>query len=612
MTAFVLTAQHSIEHLLPVSALLTGSAVTVFEGTSGLLPAIDQATAQARVEGDTRARCVLWIFDQTTFVTYASALADRANDLEINLCLRRRGSSLSEATALEALSLGGFRFQLWTIRPNADAWRSLTGEKGLTVLPLVPGEGLAEASVTDSPHWEISAANKILIPVDPDHREQGTQSQPFSLPPLITAARRGAARPDCRSAPLDAQDLTELVWRLRQQDHAALQPENTPRTEASDHALEVLFFIPNGMGLGHLSRTLAVAKALETQLGLAPHQIGFWSYSLASALIQQAGYRIIPRQTAKQLGIDGNRWEARETEDLQAYLAARRPRRIIIDHATLETAIMESLETLTFPCVKIWLRRAFWRKTHTAPGFGPISRFDAIITPGDLSGASDPGPLRRFSQLPYGSRSLDHQTPHFHAAPVVLGRDSPPVPLQRTRFRLGNIGKRPVLVSLGGAGLLAYPELMTALERAAVNHRIALSWILPPLAPGGLLHRLNPRVSSILPFVFPLAPHLKHGAGTILGGGYNSCHEAMLTSDKPVLFVPNEDTARDDQTSRVAHLVKQGWAHQIALSDPAPWDQQLDAFFAEVRSNRPAPRPPIDRLPNGAVQIAKFIRDLTP
>ena len=198
------------------------------------------------------------------------------------------------------------------------------------------------------------------------------------------------------------------------------------------------------MGLGHLSRTLAVAKALETQLGLAPHQIGFWSYSLASALIQQAGYRIIPRQTAKQLGIDGNRWEARETEDLQAYLAARRPRRIIIDHATLETAIMESLENTHLSLREDLAAPHFLAQKPTRH---PVSdRFLALMPlshpatclalPTRDRCAGSPN-----SPMAAAPSTIRHRTsmlrPSFWAETVHRS------PLPRTRFRLGDIRETP-------------------------------------------------------------------------------------------------------------------------------------------------------------------------
>ena len=594
MTAFVLSSHHHSEHLLPLAQVLIKQDILVFRGFEGLAAALAE---------DTQKRA-LWIFDQSTFLVHAKELAQWSERIELNICLRRRGSPYAIDTTCMTVLEGGFAFRLWTLQ-QAGFSHDLGSMGSVDVQSLLPNNTFDTEKDEDedeaNPRYQITETGLLLAPLDPDGPRK---AQAFAVPPLVLAARRGEPRPDCAAAKPDDRDLVHAVWALRHEDRDALRHDS--------RELEVLFCIPNGLGLGHLSRTLAVAQALEQKLALAPDQIGFWSYSLASTLIAEAGYRVIPRQTAKQLGIDEHKWATWEGEELRSYLAQRRPRRVIIDHSSLEKTIMGSLEDLPFPCQKFWLRRAFWRTSFPPPTFTQVSRFDAIITPGDLSGENDSGPLGSFARSAFGTHSRHFDTAHFHAAPIVLGRQSPALPVPEAGRGWPLFRRRRCLVSLGGAGMLAYPDLISSLESAARANGIRLSWILPPLTPSQLQHRLDPSVSTVLPFLFPLAPYLASFDAIILGGGYNSCHEAMLMTDRPCLFVPREDPNKDDQVSRVAHLVEQNWAQQLLLSEPENWNEHLASFFATVQSGAASPRPDTAKIPDGAEQVAAFVESLSP
>lgn len=593
MTALILSSHHGNEHLLPLAYALVAEDFVVLRGIDGL--------AAALANDDQKQK--LWIFDQATFLAHASDLVRWSERIELNLCLRRRGGSHLIDTTVAMLIKSDFSFRVWTLQ-HSEFTIQVDGEGSVTARSLLPENSAPLKADNSAPRYQVAIGSLLIEPADPDKPNQPQKAQAFAIPPLVIAARRGEPLPDCTGATADERDLVHAVWALRDKDRQALQQER--------RELEVFFCIPNGLGLGHLSRTLAVAQALEHKLGLAPEQIGFWSYSLASTLIAEAGYRVTPRQTAKQLGIDGQKWAVWEGEELQSYLAQRRPRRVIIDHSGLETTIMGSLEDLPFPCQKIWLRRAFWRNTFPAPTFTQVSRFDAVITPGDLSGVKDNGPLGSFARSAFGTLSRHFNTPHLHTAPVVLGRNSPAQTVPSAQSRWPWPRRRSCLVSLGGAGMLTYPELITTLENTARANRVQLNWILPPLTPSQLQHRLDPRVSSVLPFLFPLAPYLPNFDAMILGGGYNSCHEAMLTTDHPCLFIPREDPTKDDQGRRVEHLVEQNWAKHVSLSQPETWDDQLLAFFSTVKSGSKSQRPHLAEIPDGAEQIASFLEGLTP
>ena len=585
MNAIVLAPLAGVELLLPTVELWLGRDTPIVHDAADLRALVDERRAIAPEN-----QVPVWVFHQTNLLAWADRLLDLAEDIEVNLLLHEtRDASLNTKQAVDVLQLSGLTHQLWTLNEDSSDHAVKSLPKLLDGQSM-SGEGPATLRVTGDRRIHLAKADAVS---EDDH-----PSQAFSLSPLLAAARRNEALPDLGEAPTDEAALTRFVW------HLAGLPSSKQPTKPDD--LAVLFFVPNGIGLGHVSRTLAVARAMEQRLGLDPQSIAFWSYSQAIGFVQSAGYRIIPRQTAKQLGLKPDRWSVREAQELEAFLRLRRPQQIIVDHSNLDPHLMRALDAVSFPCRKIWLRRAFWREGQQPPTFAQVSRFDAVITPGDLAGQDDPGPLSAFSAQPFDHHSDDFGTPHYHAGPVVLGRDVSVA--KRFRFKPG----RKCLVSLGGAGLREHPEIVSSLEKAARAVSVRLSWLLPPLAGTALRHRLSAEVSEVLAGLFPLAPHLGDFDGLILGAGYNAVHEAMLVSDRPCLLIPTVDGQRDDQLARARSVENKGWAKVLTLKQPQAWPGLMEPFFRQVKAGEKATRPPASDVPSGEDQIARYLEGLTP
>ena len=106
---------------------------------------------------------------------------------------------------------------------------------------------------------------------------------------------------------------------------------------------------------------------------------------------------------------------------------------------------------------------------------------------------------------------------------------------------------------------------------------------------------------------FPLSPGSARLTWRSSASGYNSFHE-LLRFGIPTLFIPNQDTALDDQLARAEFAADRGLAHmlrRIRVDEAIPLlDDLLDRGQAMVGNV-----PSVDRG-NGAVAAAVHLRTL--
>ncbi|HEX6339274.1 MAG TPA: glycosyltransferase, partial [Jiangellaceae bacterium] len=66
---------------------------------------------------------------------------------------------------------------------------------------------------------------------------------------------------------------------------------------------------------------------------------------------------------------------------------------------------------------------------------------------------------------------------------------------------------------------------------------------------------------------YPLSRHYNAFDVAVSAAGYNSFHE-LLRFGVPTLFLPNLDTALDDQRTRARYAADRGWAHCLDKPEP--------------------------------------------
>lgn len=313
----------------------------------------------------------------------------------------------------------------------------------------------------------------------------------------------------------------------------------------------IILATSNGVGMGHLARASAIAKAMKPQANPIIVSMAGGVAEISDALNISAEY--IP-------GKDRN-WMARAKWDL--YLRDRLV--ALIDETNAKVLTFDGVvpyagviaARIARPNVKlIWIRRGLWqKKIHRFALPLQSKAMDLIIEPGDFAFAYDHGPTSKRKDA-------------IRTAPVSLYQASEALDRKESRELLGLDQNRPaVLVQLGtGAddanekmtaalkGLLDWPGLQVVLTKEPIDKSGK------SLAPAGL----DIKVVRY----FPLAKVLAAFDAGICATGYNGVHE-LLSAALPTVLVSNI-RGMDDQEARAKWCHDNGFAlraNQAELAD---------------------------------------------
>ncbi|WP_435258398.1 hypothetical protein ACSBLW_01025 [Thioclava sp. FR2] len=361
-----------------------------------------------------------------------------------------------------------------------------------------------------------------------------------------------------------------------------------------------LIVVPNGVGLGHLTRMMAIADELMAEKGAG--RIEFWSFSQAAGVIDRAGYPVHLRHSVKLLGCNVDDWHFWEKADLVQTLRRLKPRAVLVDGSELDLSVIEAIrDPLCGAPDLVWVRRGMWNKRSSRVTLGGAQYATSVLVPGDLAEAVDDGPTVDVDPLTQGLSTT------WKTAPVILSLGNEPMArtdaksaLKISRFKF----RKTCLVSLGGDAFDLLGRLTEDIRDAAHEARVDLIWAQSPLAPVPDILAGLPNVRKI----YPLGRFLNAFDGAISATGYNSFHELLCLTEFPVLFVPMVDQRLDSQSNRAIYAAAQGWSDVLISQNRAEIRPSLARFFEKVRrGERMASRP---RPENGAIEMAQRIAEL--
>jgi len=528
--------------------------------------------------------------DALVVCAQAQALAHFESLLRVNrpctLVLRRPRAATEELAwqrglDLLAAALGGTLPDTWRLAALTDAAaRDISAILRLPVqvLPALP------AIAGDRPVLPVDRTREMLTfsaTTEDGRREtRRTRIEQYNWVRLRRLAVLRCADPQDR-------DLADLV------DYANGTAPPCPARAAAPPC--VISVVPNGIGLGHVTRMMAVGKALQQECGA---RVIFWSFSRAAEIIRAAGFEVILRQTAMHLDAHPPDWRQWETQEFAAALRQFRPSVITYDGATFDPFMIDALnQPGCGRCGVAWVRRGMLQRSSDAQLLEAEEFCDLVLEPGDVAIERDQGPTRtREAQFKGFSRYL-------YVPPVTLKPYLQSYSRRAAKRLLGLGMGRHCLVSLGGA-FGDWEELRRLIERHAAQRRVRLIWARSPLAPApaGASDRTGIRQ------LYPLGSYLAAFDGVISATGYNSFHELMLEYDGPVLLTPTNQDRLDDQVARATHAAEKGWAELYRADTPDSQEAIVARFMAAVRRGetvrgRPAPR-------FGAGDMAQAIRAL--
>ena len=451
--------------------------------------------------------------------------------------------------------------------------------------------------------WQMAGWQGLPQPINAEVLEAAVNSVPLSLPmeaegwPDDAAAFHDGSLPDPREdrasqvraafnfarANAEVGQLADRVAkRVGRQSGASrtlLLDDRSRRT--------VLMVSPNGVGMGHLTRLLAVARRLPGKI-----EPIFLTMSQAVSVVGTYGFHGEYLPYHSYYGGDPDYWNRGLLARLEAMIGFFDPRVLLFD-GNVPYAALANLRQLNPNRSFVWLRRGLWRPDAGKAALERSSNFDLVIEPGEFAAEFDHGLTRT-----RGGQVTKVGPVTLLDPDEILSRDEARAELSIPRAAFAAI------VLLGSQNNFDYgPIRQTIADRFARRPDVVLveaEWLISENKDAALL----PGARTLSGF--PMARLFRAFDLAISTAGYNSFHE-LLSINIPTVFVPNEHPSMDQQEARAAWAEREGLgiavrAHQL---DRLSWaldamqETSVGARMAENAANLPAT--------DGAAAVAQLI-----
>lgn len=321
-----------------------------------------------------------------------------------------------------------------------------------------------------------------------------------------------------------------------------------------------LFFSTNGVGLGHLTRQLAIARRLPKRMTPV-----FLSHSQAVDVVAGYGYvgEYLPYHAA--YGERKEHWNAALTEALTAAIEFYKPGVVVFDGNVPFVGLMKALDDCP-GLARVWIRRAFWGPNRDLEALERGAAFDLIIEPGEHAWARDDGPT-----VAYRNQVLEVPPVTLLEGQELLERDA----------ACAEIGLGPahvnVLVALGSGNNIDTSQ-MTARTLAHLHGRHGIGTAVAQWRISDEEAKLPPGVARLASY--PFGKYLRAFDFAVAAAGYNTFAE-HLAEALPTIWVPNEHAQQDRQILRARFAEARGLGSLVRHSADFNLKAALDRMLEE-------------------------------
>ncbi len=326
--------------------------------------------------------------------------------------------------------------------------------------------------------------------------------------------------------------------RLRKLAGAPARKPQAPAVHSRPARERVLFVSSNGVGLGHLTRLLSIARRMPGDI-----EPVFATMSQAMPIVEQAGYPVEYMPFHVYANCDVNTWNEWFPEHLSQIIDFHNARAVVFDggnpYGGLLNAVAPRKDTKL-----VWVRRGMWRENqNNAEAIRRQRFFDLVIEPTDIAESKDNGATaynRSVTVKVPPIRLLDlEEVPGREEAAMRLGLDphKPAVLIQ-----LGSGSNRDIVTMIDTVvqTLSKYPDIQPMIAEWMIAHQSLNFW---------------PEIRRLRGF--PISRFFNAFDVTISAAGYNSFNE-IISFGLPAIFMANEHAMMDDQAGRARFAEEQG------------------------------------------------------
>lgn len=448
----------------------------------------------------------------------------------------------------------------WEVCGIADMnpWKFLSG---LDFLVYYPGRS-PSAIPLHAIAWAMAHGIPAILPrsLEPIFKRGPIYAAPDEVIGLVTRLYSDRAQLAAVKADMSRQvrhNFGAAVHKARLRrlvGHAARPPRAPSRRR-------VLFMSSNGVGLGHLTRLLAIARRLPGTI-----EPVFATMSQAASVVEQAGYpcEFLPFHT--YANCDPDDWNEWLRLHLTQIIDFHRADAVVFDGGMPYGGLIKAVAPRR-DVKLIWVRRGMWRAEQANDEAIRRQRFfDLIIEPSDIAEAMDRG------------ATAANRSTVLKVAPISLLEPDELLDRAAAAARLGLDPARPaVLIQLGSGwnrdlASIVDAILKTLARRPQVQTMLA-EWMMAstPLD-------LWPGVARLRGF--PITKFYNAFDFTISAAGYNSFNEIM-SFGLPAIFAANEHAMLDDQGGRATFAEENGAALRLPDDPNESIEPMVDAMLDE-------------------------------
>ena len=364
-----------------------------------------------------------------------------------------------------------------------------------------------------------------------------------------------------------------------------------PFTGESGQRNCVVFFPTNGVGLGHFTRLLSIARRMKK--ADPDMEAVFFTTSPTLHLLREEGFAAYHLPGRKEFSdMDASTWNSITEEMLSNVFAIHRPKAFLFDGSYPYRGMLNAIVRRE-DIVRIWIRRGSFKKNAPNVPMDSLETFDYLIRPGD--------------SVEPNTDEDETNNPTIHCDPVVLLDDDEIVASDVLKSRLGIPEDEIVAyVQLGAGnindissdisiilGVLHDAGVWAVIGESLLGSRIEISDL-----PNVRVLRDYPNSRYFSSFDFG-----------VISGGYNSFHEAIMFS-LPCICIPNRKTGMDDQLAR-AKVAEDAGFMLVEENVTRPRMKNLVSKIMDSENRQSM----VDsgnslRKPNGASQVADHIARL--
>lgn len=350
----------------------------------------------------------------------------------------------------------------------------------------------------------------------------------------------------------------------------------------------ILFLSSNGVGIGHLTRLLAIAR----QIGPAAPVV-FATQAQAVGVVESFGYPVDYIPSPGAVGGDFARWDDWFAAHLAMILDRHDPAIVVYDGNHPSDGLIRAVAARR-DCRLVWIRRAMWGRT-TSDAMHNARWCDLVIEPGELAASYDTG---------ITTTRRDEAT---HVAPIRLLDPGDLLPREEAAGHIGLDPSRPAVLLQLGSGYQR--DLLSMLDQIIreLASQPRLQVCVAEWVNGTIPLTLWPEVTVLRGF--PLTQYIRAFDFCISAAGYNSFHE-LVGCSVPTIFVANRHPSMDDQYARARFAQDHAAAFELSEHDL----HDLPALIT-MMMQPPARRYLSDRCSrlaqgNGAAEAARALLDL--